>query len=407
LNILELIILLHYLFGFLFFPKPLQKKYYLFTNILLILAFVILLIRKGRAVFKTNDYPLWVFLIAISINVLFAQSRLVAFKTYLDLAIPMFSIYYLVSEDFCSSKKFNLLAKTICLFSIIVSLGGIFESLFAFNPIYEHFIKNPYYQRYITGFVRPMSTQFNPAPLGGYLLGCLPFNYLLFRKYTSFFRLLGAIGVVLSTIVVILTFSRCALLGLIAMIVFYLFTQKNYRAIAILFITVFILIFISSYMPYPLNKFGIDGIIGGGQLSTYRLDRFGMALRMVKDYPFKGVGFQHFRIRFYEYYPYKDKIPYEIMIADNMYLTILSETGIIGFLGFSGFIFSFLRKGWRKLRMSDANSEQRWRLLVTLMAFIGLLVDMVGYEFLYWPNQYLLFCIVVGCLSASLRCEKE
>lgn len=418
-----------------FFPQPIQEKYHLFTNVFLILAFLILLAKKRSSVFKLNDYPLWVFLVAISINVLFARQKNIALKTYLDLAIPIFFIYYLVSESLSLGKSFNLLVKTVCVSSIIVSLGGILESIFAFNPIYKHFIENPYYVKYIAGFARPMSTQLNPTALGSYLLGCIPFNYFLFKRNVSFFRLLGAVGIVLNTVVIISTFSRGALLGLIAMIVFYLLIQRKYLPMAIFLIILFVFISAFSYLPYPFAKFGMDWIFrgdksdmaahfikdhpvtgeqdfsrfrtdlisGDGILSPYRLNRFNMVLRIIKGHPFVGLGFQHFRLRFYDYYPIKQKVPYDIMIADNMYLTILAETGLIGFLGFSIFVFPFLRNGWKQLGILNSNSQERWRLLISLMAFIGLLVNMAGYEFFYWPNQYLLFCIVVGCINASLR----
>ena len=362
-----------------FFPPPLQLRYHLLTNIFLVLSFAVIFAGKGFSMFKLNDYPLWVFLVAISINIFFAQQKNVAFKAYLNLAIPMFFIYYLISGSFSSVKSFSLLAKTICLSSIIVSLIGIFESLFGYNPLYEHFIKNPYYLRYITGFVRPVSTQLNATPLGGYLLGCLPFNYLLFRRDSSSFKLLGAIGIVLNSVVIILTFSRCALFGLLSIIVFFLFAQRNYLLIIVLLVLLFVFIYLSSYLPYPLSKFGIHWITGDsalpiskqgalemshsfikdhpevepqeqavwsgdGILSAYRLTRWNMALSMLKDYPLTGLGLKHFRIRFNEYYPYKHRVPYDIMIADNMYLTILAEAGIFGLAGFLYLLFRCLKE---------------------------------------------------------------
>jgi O-antigen ligase len=351
--------------------------------------------------FRLNDYPLWIFLVAISINVFFAQQKNIAFKTYLNLVIPMFFIY-LLSEIFASSKNFDVLAKTICFSSILVSSGGILEFLFGFNPLYEHYIQNPYYTRFIFGLVQPMSTQFNPTPLAGFLLGCFPFCYLLYKRDGSFFRLLGATGVVLNAVVIFLTFSRCAFLGFIVMIVFYLFAQRKYRSLYIFFIILLTLVLTFSYLPYPFFRFGTHGLIEHGILNIPRIERFNMALRMFKDHPLTGLGFQHFRIRFYEFYPHKDKIPYEFMIADNMYLTLLSETGIIGFLGFSMLIFSLLKKGWKQLKILDYSSSKRWQLLVSLMAFIGLLVDMGGYEFFYWPNQYIFFCIIIGCMQSSI-----
>lgn len=412
-----------------FFPQPLLVKYQLYIRTFLVFSFLIIFSQKRVSMFRRNDYPLWIFLIAISVNIFFAKNRGIALKTYLDLSIPMCVIYYLTSDSFSCEDKFSLFVKIVSLFSVAVSLGAILEVLLAFNPLYERFIENPFYERYITGFVRPMSTQFNPAALGGYLLGCLPFNYFLFKRDASFFKLLGAVGIVLNTVTIILTFSRSAFLGLIVMAAFYLLAQKSYRFLAILSIIVSIVMLSCSYSVYPFTRFGINRIIknrllpvsgkhrpatasydiktrhrADGALTPYRLKRLNMMLCIMQDHPFVGLGFQHFRSRFQEYYPGKYKrVPYEKRIADNMHLTILAETGIIGFFGFLIFIVSFLWKGWRRLKTLDGSSYERWGLLVTLMAFIGLLIDMAGYEFFYWPNQYMFFCIIAGLLGGFLR----
>ena len=391
------------------FPEPIQGQYHIAVKTFLGLAFLILLIRKRGRIFKPIDFPLWIFLVAIGINVLFAQQKDIALRSYIDLAIPMFLIYYLVSESISSRERFNLLARIICISSILVALLAIIESIFAVNPLYEYFLENPYYRRYMTGFVRPMSTQFNPAVLGSYLLGCLPFNFLLFKQSRGFFRLLGGGGIVLNITVIILTFSRGVFLGMIAMIMFYLFAQKKKLLIAIFSIILLILILIWSFLPYPFCRFGINFMIkdkdmkGSGIFSNYRFDRLIMTQHIFKDHPLVGLGFQHFRIRFYEYYPRKGIIPYEFMIADNMYLTILTETGIIGFSGFLIFIFYFFRKAWRQQRLIAYMSQRRLQLLLILSAFAGLLVNMGAYELFYWPNQYLLFCIIIGCLGAFRR----
>jgi O-antigen ligase len=403
-----------------FFPQPLQEKYHLYTNISLILIFLFLFVRNRFALFKPTDYSLWVFLLAISINVFFAQQKNIALKTYLDLAIAMFIIYYLVSEDFFSEKSFNLLVKTICISSIIVSLGAVLEFLFAYNPIYENVIENPYYKRYISGFVRTMSTQFHPVVLGSYLLGSLPFNFKLFKQNNPYLRLLGSLGIVLNIIVIILTFSRGVILGLIAAVMFYLIMQKKFRLIVIFFVILVFSILLCSYLPYPVNRFGKDQMImeNRGILSGYRFTRCAMTLRIIKEHPLVGLGFQHFRIRFYEYFPHplvglgfqhfrirfyeyfpsNYNVPYEFMIPDNMYLTFLAETGIIGTLGFFILIFSLLKKASLHLkRIEDDN--RRLMLLMPMSALIGLLVNMAAYELFYWATPYMLFCIICTLLK--------
>ncbi len=91
------------------------------------------------------------------------------------------------------------------------------------------------------------------------------------------------------------------------------------------------------------------------------------------------------------------------MIADNMYLTILAETGLAGSIGFIVLAGWLLVGAARRLRRSPRPPPAQLRLALCTMALIGLLVDMAGYEFFYWPNQYLHLMCIVGCMAALFR----
>lgn len=146
-----------------FLPVYSVERYYVFTFAVL---FLVLLARKRGSIFKPADFTLWLFIAALSLNVPFAREKSIALKTYLDLAMPMLCVYYLVQDSLASEERFKFFAKIISVASILVSVLALFEVVFAFNPIYEYWQENYFYERYITGVVRPMSTQINPGPLG-------------------------------------------------------------------------------------------------------------------------------------------------------------------------------------------------------------------------------------------------
>jgi O-antigen ligase len=404
-------IIVSLLFWISFFPEPLQIKYGLWTKIILISITLFSLIKNRHNLFCSKKHlPLLILLALFLPSIFSAQNKLVAAETYSDIAVPLFSLYVLSEALFREEKNLFVLAKTICLFSVIVALWGILDILLGKNILYEYLMKNQYYCRYVAGtsLRRPISTQFNPVALGSYLLASLPFNFLLFKQNKGLFNLLGLLGMVLNTIIVILTFSRGVFLGLIALISFYLFNQKKYRLMGLFFIILFLSIFICTRLPYPFNRLGIDwlGTKNRGILSSYRFDRCIMTKRIIKEHPLVGLGFQHFRIKFYEYYPARDIVPYEVMIADNMYLTILAETGLIGFSGFLIFMLSFLRKFWQQLGILRDNAYRREQLLLILSAFVALLVNMGAYELFYWPNQYMFFCILIGSIGSFYKDRK-
>ena len=107
-------------------------------------------------------------------------------------------------------------------------------------------------------------------------------------------------------------------------------------------------------------------------------------------------------MRFYEYYAGTGRELYEFMIPDNMYLTFLAETGIIGTSGFLIFIFFLLKRGFKSFKESvDENKKEI--LLICLSALIGLLVNMGAYELFYWNNPYILFCLICGFIQGAIK----
>jgi len=400
-----------------FFPQPLQEQYWLLTKVFLGIFLLILLLEKRgtKSLFSLKDWPLWLFLLSITGAILSAQNKEVAIRAYLDISLTLFLLYYLSKAFFSSGRDIGIITKTICLFSTAVAVLAILEWSFGKNPIYEYLVDNPYYKRYIvqTYIRRPMSTQLNPVVLGTYLLGCLPFGFILIKHKSSFFRSLAILSIILNIAVIILTLSRGVFLGLIALFLFYFGYKRNVRFLALFVIVLLVIITLcSGANEIGFGRFGFKRLVFGSYdsiLSPYRLKRMDMAFNMVRDYPSFGVGLNHFRIRFNEYYPQTQKeraVPDEFMIADNMYLTLLAETGIVGFSGFLVFIFYLLRRGIKSL-CALGNRQEKKILLVAISALVGLLVNMGAYELFYWYNPFALFCLLCGAIAAQSYKRKK
>lgn len=395
-----------------FFPQPAQERYWIYTAVVLgcfLLPFLFARKDRGR-LFSLRDVPLWLFLPALAGGIIAAQNKSAAVRTYLDISLTLFFLYYLCKEIFSSSGNQAVLSRTVCWCSILVAVLGIVEWVLGRNPVYEYLVDNPYYYRYMReSFRRPMSTQFNPVILGTYLLACFPFSLVLLRDKRLFFRRMGLVSIALSAVVIVFTLSRGVLLGLMALIIFYLWhAQKKW----ITGVFVVFLIAVMGICSYPgrdgLNRFGFKRMVCGSYdsiFSEYRWTRVKMAAAMLKDYPLWGIGLNHFRLRFNEYYPLKEAEIYEFMIADNMYLTILAETGIIGAAGFLIFIFWLLRGGRRRF-YSLKDKDERYFLLAVLSGFAGLLVNMAAYELFYWRTPLIFFSLYCGIIAGWLRREE-
>lgn len=394
-----------------FIPQPIQVNYQVITRFFLLILLISSVFRKKNSLkllFDKSDIPLWLFLIGISINIFFTANSKTAIKQYFDLTFPLVLLYYLMKLEICS-KNILYIARSICVFSAIVALFGIFECIFRKNFIYEFFIYNQYYDRYIrSSWPRPMSTQLNPAILGTYLVGCLPFSIFLLTKKERFNRWISTLSLILSLIVIILTFSRGAFLGFVIFFLFYFWKKKQTLFIKyfVSFLTIFIMI-VSFHTHSPFARFGIKGLLFGNfhtsLFSDYRLLRVFVSLRMFKIHPFVGLGLNNYRINFHTYSPVQE-IGDEWKIADNMYLTLLAETGIIGFLVFIIFIGSLLNRGFYFLDIIKAK-ENKEILTLAISGLIAMLVNMFGYELLYWTTPFSIFCILISIIGALIALE--
>jgi O-antigen ligase len=389
-----------------FFPQPIQDRFGIFIRIFLAIFLLILLLDKKclHHLFSIRDWPLWLFLICIVAGTVSAIDKKIALSTYPYLVITFFLLFYIGKALFYDAEDRNMLSLVICICSGLVALIAILELCFGKNILYENFLVNPFYERYIRGNPRPMSTQFNPTVLGSYLIGCVPFSFYLFRNKSLYLRLLGILSSLLCIIIIVLTFSRGVLLGFTALLLFYLWkSQKKKFFLLFLFCLVLLVSFCSYQKDINLNRFGFRRLISGSYdsiISEYRLSRVKMTMKILKDHPFFGIGFDHFRIRFNEYCDEKDrgKESYEFMILDNMYLTFLAETGVMGALGFLTFIFFLLKRGLRKLKESEEESKKRL-LLISMSVLVGFLVNMGAYELFYWSGPYMLFCLICGLVG--------
>ncbi|MCX5698303.1 MAG: O-antigen ligase family protein [Candidatus Omnitrophica bacterium] len=390
-----------------FFPEPVQVKYGVYTKIFLgIFLFILILDKRiGKYLFSFRDWPLWLFVLSMSAGIICATDKNVAFKTYTYLAITLVTFFYIGKGLFIHQQDSDKVSLIICICSGLVALFGILEVIYACNPIYLYFIPNTFYERYIQHPVRPMSTQLNPAVLATYLLLTLPFVIHMVKQKRLVIKFLGYVFIVLDITCLILTFSRSSFLGLIFMLFSLQFILKKYEKLRIYVLFFLILLIAASFLPYPFNRFSLKGIgiFGTGIFSDYRLIRMQMSWEMLKHSHSLGVGLNHFRILFDQYYPIKaglSYLPYEIKIADNMYLTLLAETGIIGLAGFLIFIVSLFKRGITFFYNSkDINSKQT--VLIPVLALIGLMVSMGGYELFYWSNPFMFFCLICGFIAAK------
>ncbi|MDP2941259.1 MAG: O-antigen ligase family protein [Candidatus Omnitrophota bacterium] len=390
-----------------FLPQTAHDRYGLYIRLFLgCFVFFLACRREYRAqLFSPQDWPLWLFLASFAAGIINAADRSLSLRTYFPILITFASTFYIGKSVFLLPQDRVVMKRLICICATVVAIIGLLELYYRKNIIYEKFLENYFYARYISGQPRPMSTQGNPAVLGTYLLCCLPFCLDLAKNRKLYLKILGAFAFLICLAVMILTFSRGVFVAFAAMGIFYLWQSGRKKLLLVFFGMLVVFIAFNSFQKAGnLKRFSFHGLISGSgdsMFSDYRLNRINMSLKMLRDYPLCGIGLNHFRLRFKEYcLPNEKKILYEFMIPDNMYLTFLAETGIIGLSGFLVFIITIFVRGLKKYNKLG-ESEEKASLLVALAALVGILVNMGAYELFYWADPLMLFSLLCGSLSAK------
>ena len=245
-------------------------------------------------------------------------------------SIPIAMIYTLfisVVFLFIILVKTKLALKSILLAAAVAALGT------ALIGIYQYLTGNIEVgwidSEMFAGMVRIYSTFENPNVYGEYLLFTIPLGVVLF--FTSkrwLYKVLWAGATLLMVVAMLLTMSRGCWIGL-AVGIFIYFVIADRRFLWLFFAAAIV-------MPFILPESIMVRLLSIGNLedssSLYRLYIWLGTFSMLKDYWLTGVGLGTKAFSgVYSAYAYNGIIAPH---PHNMYLNIISETGIAGFIGF-------------------------------------------------------------------------
>lgn len=193
---------------------------------------------------------------------------------------------------------------------------------------------------------RLFSTFIDPNFIGVFL--CAPLFLALFKitklklySKVSWFYILSAITLLVG---ILLTYSRTALLGLMAGLVSYFLTVKKARKVMLGIGACFaigIAIILINYQATEGTKlFRLSS-------SKSRLTSAIRAITIIKDHPLFGVGFNAYRYAMHKYgFAVSDNWQYSHSDAgtDNSFLFILATTGVIGLTSYFYLLYIIMRK---------------------------------------------------------------
>jgi len=135
-----------------------------------------------------------------------------------------------------------------------------------------------------------------------------------------------------------------------------------------------------------------------GGAAESRLPLMIMAVRMIRDHLFFGVGINNFAIHLRQYATPEMTLDW-ITTVHNKYLLVWAETGLFGIVTFLWFLLSTLRRGWQAWKIDD-------RLFAPLA--LGCLAGLVGWMVhmnldLFHGRPIMEMLVIVCALFTTMR----
>lgn len=236
--------------------------------------------------------------------------------------------------------------------------------------------------------MRPYGTFSHPNVLAGFLLVGLVFLATVFRKAEKWKKILIRGVVLLGSITLCLTLSRTAIvLGIVmlGMLLFHIvaFKTRKYQLQVIggslLVLSILVLFLFPRFVGVNIT----------GESVVLREELLQASWQMFISHPVMGVGLQNFLVNLPAVAP---RLP--IQPVHNIFMLVLSETGIVGFLLFIYMLGKTILHVWSSSFESQFMKNNRIFVLVGLFIFVT--VGLVDHYFFTLQQGQLLTTLLFG-----------
>lgn len=188
---------------------------------------------------------------------------------------------------------------------------------------------------------RLASTFFDPNFVGAYL--AISFILLIDSLFTHRrLTMWTIIALLIISVGIVLTFSRSAWLMTGVAIILYGFFKKR------ILILVALAIMFLAYYSVPRIQTRISGTTDPADSAQFRVQSWNNTLKIIKDYPILGVGFNTLRYvqKDYGFYNEDTYLSHAAAGSDSSILFVMATTGIVGLLIFMlGILVPVLKTG--------------------------------------------------------------
>ena len=238
--------------------------------------------------------------------------------------------------------------------------------------------------------LRPYATFPHPNVLAFFLFFAnMIIFYRLFYEKKNIKKMLSIFILMVSSVALFLTFSRVIIL-LYVIIAFYLGLKYIRKKIVIL-ITLAFLFFLFVSTSFSYRFFDSASLIRDWRM---RAELINISMSLFKKHPYFGAGLKNF---FYYQPLYQKTItPTLFQPVHNIFILVLVETGVVGFIIFCTFLIHTFRVLLRKIKkVRDREVKDFYK--ATMVIFVSMIiVGMFDHFFLTLQQGQLVLALILG-----------
>src|SRR5579859_2673799 len=330
--------------------------------------------------------------VAFNAVTLDAQRELMRLASYV-------CFYYVITDWIQTRRDTEILLKILMASTIAVALFGLYQMMIGgysavydvLYPVQEEIRQIPAWEGRITSFLEHYNG------LAGYINLVVPFCLVFaLREADPALRTLSKWCLALASVALLLTQSRGGLLAFAVMLMVSVYLlapdrKTRMRRLAVVLVACLVVAALAGFFFQRLGE--IDDYTAVSRLAIW-----GGAFTVFARSPVVGAGFGNLR-------PLMGGLvglPEGWMgDAHNLYLELLAESGLVGFIAFAFLIVAALRAARRCMRQSR-DEFMRLTGIAAFAAICGVLVHgTVDYLFHTTPQVAVLFFLLLGILGAQ------
>ncbi len=359
------------------------------------------LTKKIKPFWNNYHSVFFIYFIWITLCVLLATNRNLSMEYWSSTLTKIFIMFFIISWWINNKRAFDLTRIGIIISGILISCVAIFNKINGIGLVEVTRVT----------ISRDLGSQIgDPNDLSLVLL--FPISFLcaeLINKRNHFFyRFILIIMFILVVYAIIATQSRGGLLGLLAIIAYFI-SKKIKNKMILISIIISILLLLLLFAGISERQSGGVAEQGIDESAMGRIYAWQAAINMAISNPFTGVGINNFYANYFFYSPHWDGKNHAV---HSTWFQVLSETGFIGFSLFAiliATIYKILKK-CEFYQKDFLNKEENINVESLKAGLIGFIVSGTFLTQAFtWP-LYIIIALSIGLeqmLHSKLNKEKR